>query len=178
MELKSQDIYVALKLIAIGKQRWTYGHLSADLYISASETNSAVKRAIAACLIREPLGGERNPQPIVPALEEFIFHGIRYSFPPVVGALVRGVPTGFSAPSQSGDLLEDGQPPHVWPWEHGSTRGLSFTPLYKTAPQAVQLDTGFYELLTLVDCIRESSSRGRQVAELKLRAKFAAYARQ
>ena len=177
MDLKSQDVYVAFKLIALGKRPWTYGKLSGDIFMSASETNSAVKRAISAGLIRQPLGEEKNPQPIIPAIEEFIVHGIRYAFPPELGAMVRGVPTGFSAPSMSGDLLDDGQPPFVWPWEQGSTRGMAFSPLYKTAPQAVQIDAVFYELLSLVDCIRESSSRGRDVAESKLRAKFSEYTR-
>jgi hypothetical protein len=175
MELKPQDIYVALKLVARGKQPWTYNLLSLELAMSASEVNAAVKRAQQAGLIRVQVLNEKNPQPIVKAIEEFIFHGLKYSFPPDLGGMVRGMPTAYAAPGLGESMQTDGQPPHVWPWESGAVRGLALSPLYPTAPQAAHADSRFHQMLALVDCLRISSPRGTGVATNMLKDMLASY---
>ncbi len=175
MELKPQDIYVTLKLVARGKQPWTYNQLSLELAMSASEVNAAVKRAQQAGLVRVQVYHEKNPQPIMKAIDEFVFHGLKYAFPPDLGGMVRGMPTAFAAPGISESVQSDGQPPHVWPWESGVVRGLALSPLYRSAPQAAHADSQFYQMLALVDCLRISSPRGTGAATIMLKTMLASY---
>lgn len=51
MNLKPQDFLVALKLLALGEQHWTYARLAHELGLSASEVHAAVQRALAAGLL-------------------------------------------------------------------------------------------------------------------------------
>jgi hypothetical protein len=60
----------------------------------------------------------------------------------------------------------------VWPDAEGSVRGIEFSPLYKNVPQAALRDTKLYELLALVDAIREGRAREREVAIRELTARI------
>lgn len=51
MQLKPQDFLVALKLVALGDQRWTYARLAHELGLSASEAHACVKRGLQAGLL-------------------------------------------------------------------------------------------------------------------------------
>jgi DNA-binding Lrp family transcriptional regulator len=51
MQLKPQDFLVALKLVALGAERWTYARLAQELGLSASEAHAAVKRGLQAGLL-------------------------------------------------------------------------------------------------------------------------------
>jgi len=51
MNLKPQDFLVALKLLALGEQHWTYARLAHELGLSASEAHAAVQRGLAAGLL-------------------------------------------------------------------------------------------------------------------------------
>ena len=51
MQLKPQDFLVALKLVALGDQRWTYARLAHELGLSASEVHACVKRGLLAGLL-------------------------------------------------------------------------------------------------------------------------------
>ena len=51
MQLKPQDFLVALKLVALDGQRWTYARLAHELGLSASEAHGAVKRGLQAGLL-------------------------------------------------------------------------------------------------------------------------------
>ena len=53
MNLKPQDIFVALKLVAMASPRWTYVQLANELFMSASEINASIKRGIKARLIAD-----------------------------------------------------------------------------------------------------------------------------
>ncbi len=172
MQLKPQDVYVCLKLVSQRGLPWTYVRLATELFLSASEVNAAVKRALEAGLLRPPIGQEGNPQPVLRALAEFLVHGIQFVFPPDLGGLTRGMPTAFSAPPLAGLVVPSGEPPPVWPYSRGEVRGYAFLPLYKTVPQAVESENGdeLYSLLALVDAIREKGGRQRKVASLKLKA--------
>ena len=44
MVLKPQDIFIALKLVVLDGQHWTYARLADELFMSASEINQGVKR--------------------------------------------------------------------------------------------------------------------------------------
>jgi len=51
MNLKPQDFLVALKLLALGEQHWTYARLANELGLSTSEAHAAVRRGLAAGLL-------------------------------------------------------------------------------------------------------------------------------
>lgn len=58
--------------------------------------------------------------------------------------------------------------PPVWPWPEGNTRGVGLEPLYRKVPPAALRDLELYELLPLVDAIRDGRARERQIAEQDL----------
>ena len=166
MNLKPQDIYILLKLVALGESAWSYASVAGELFMSASEVHAGIKRAVAARLM--PLQGG---QPLKKSLEEFIIHGVKYAFPPEHGGLTRGIPTGYAAPPLYDIIFQPNEPPPVWPDPEGDTRGYEFSPLYKTVPKAALRDPRLYELLAIVDAIRDGKARERDIAikELKTR---------
>ena len=66
MILKPQDIFVMIKLVALGPQKWTYNTLAVDLEMSPSEVHAAVKRSRSAHLAIEI---ENSIQPNLSCLE-------------------------------------------------------------------------------------------------------------
>lgn len=53
MILKPQDLLVALKLVALGSERWTYARLAKELGLSASEAHAGVQRCLRSGLLVE-----------------------------------------------------------------------------------------------------------------------------
>lgn len=155
--LRPQDILVVLKLAVHEDEVWTYDGLGAELGLSASGVHAAVARA-RTC-------GFLDPHPIRPALLEFLVHGLRYVFPPVIGRRRRGMPTGASAEPLVRYLASTQSSALVWPDPHGQVRGESLVPLYKTVPMAASIDAELYALLGVVDAIRVGGARVREVAE-------------
>lgn len=51
MQLKPQDLLVALKLVALDGRRWTYARLAHELGLSASEAHACIKRGVQAGLL-------------------------------------------------------------------------------------------------------------------------------
>jgi hypothetical protein len=172
MVLKPQDVFVALKLVALGRQPWTYLQLAGALFMSASEINAGVKRGLRARLLGPPPNGKGNPRPNLIALSEFLVHGLKYAFPPDRGALTLGVPTAHAAAPLSGQTSPDTDPPPVWPHPGGTVKGYAYSPLYRSVPEAALADPGFYELLALVDAIRDPSSRVTNLAVRELNARL------
>jgi len=93
---------------------------------------------------------------------------MRYAFPADHGQVTRGVPTSFAAPPLNDHIASGDELPPVWPWRDGGTRGIALEPLYKTAPAAALRDPILYELLALVDAIRDGRARERKMAEKEL----------
>ena len=81
MPLKPHDLYVVLKLIASGSRRPPYATLAKQLGMSASEVHASVKRAQNSGLLQGP---DSDARANIPAVEEFMIHGLRYAFPPSV----------------------------------------------------------------------------------------------
>lgn len=165
MILKPQDILILLKLVTIGDRSWSYNGLANELFMSPSETHSGIRRAVVARLFDEG----RNV-PIVKALEEFLVHGVKYAFPPNRGPLTRGIPTSYAAPPLKEQIVQSADPPPVWPDPEGTVRGYEFSPLYKSAPRAAGRDSNLYQLLALVDAIRDGRARERELAVKELKA--------
>ncbi len=173
--LKSQDIYVLLKLVVIGSRQWSYADLAVDLRMSPSQLHASVKRALEAQLAVKY--GERIT-PHFRNIEEFLIHGLKHVFWVKRGEMTRGMPTSASA-SPLNDMfvpLSAEEPPSVWPDPEGEVRGMAFSPLYKHAPKAAQKDNKFYELLTLVDAIRSGRAREREIATKELKIRLEKYA--
>jgi hypothetical protein len=167
MTLKPQDIVILLKLVSLGDRPWSYNVLAVELAMSPSEVHSGVKRAAAARL----LDPQRNV-PILRALLEFLVHGVKYAFPPDRGPLTRGLPTAYAAPPLNALIVLPDEPPPVWADPEGKIRGYAFSPLYPSVPKAAALDPALYELLALVDAIRDGRARERELAIKELTARL------
>lgn len=166
MILKPQDVVVLLKLVALADQPWTFQRLSVELSISQSEVHAAVRRAVGARLMSD--AASSTGRPLRQQLLEFLVHGVKYAFPPERGEITRGVPTGYAAPPLKQQISGSSDPPPVWPYAEGSVRGYAFAPLYRTVPEAALRDPALYELLALVDAIRDGRARERSLAEKAL----------
>ena len=124
MNLKPQDIFVLLKLVALGKKPWTFNELSVELGMSPSQVHAAAKRALAAKLA---VKDDAKIRPNIRNLEEFLFHGIQYVFVPERGDLNRGIPTAYDSAPMDSYFVADNEPPPVWPYPEGQVRGMSFS---------------------------------------------------
>ena len=61
----------------------------------------------------------------------------------------------------------------MWPDPEGTVRGLAFSPLTRGTPKAARQDPALYEVLALVDAIRDGRVRERRYAEKELTARLA-----
>jgi hypothetical protein len=170
VELRPQDVVVVLKLLASRGQPWTYAKLGEELLLSASQVFRSVDRAEIARLLETPPITPPSADHIRPFwpnrgnLKEFLVHGVKYAFPARRGGLVRGLPTAHAAPPLNRHIAESFEPPPVWPYADGTVRGTEFSPLYKNVPAASLRDRKLYELLALVDAIRDGRAREREIA--------------
>lgn len=172
MDIAPQDALVMLKLVAIGGRPWSYGNLACELGISPSQAHSAVKRALSARL------AFRHNGRIIPQtnnLEEFLVHGLKYLCVPRRRELTRGVPTAHGAPPLTDMLVEPQNIIPVWPHPEGKVRGESFSPIFRSAPEASMRDEGLYQLLALVDAIRGGRAREHALAARELGKRLKAY---
>ena len=172
MILKPQDVVSLLKLVAIGKEDWSFSTLATALYMSPSEVHAGIHRAIAARLAVKTTD---RIKPAIRNLEEFLLHGLRYVFVPDQGEITRGMPTIHAGPPLSQMLVSSGDPPPVWPDPEGNVRGQSFSPLYKSVPKAASKDRQLYELLVLTDAIRGGRSREREIAVKEIQKRLKNY---
>lgn len=159
--MQGQDIALLLKLAIQDEPKLPSKELAASLFISPSEVSKALKRCVDSGLLYIS-GAEKRVNRT--ALLEFLGHGLRYVFPPTKGSLVRGMPTAAAAEPLKSRLLEDGEPPVVWPYAEGKVRGIAIAPLYKAAPKAALRDPRFYAVLALADGIRSGRTRERSLA--------------
>jgi hypothetical protein len=168
MILKPQDIVILLKLIVWHKGGWSYAMLSKELFMSVSEVHKGIKRSVEARLFNP-----ENKTIFKNAFEEYLIHGVKYAYPPHRGGQTRGIPTGYAAPPLNTMISQPLDNPPVWPYPEGKILGYEFSPLFRSVPKAISIDNNLYELLTLVDAIRDGRAREREIAinELKSRIK-------
>jgi len=166
MILKPQDIVILLKLVIKGDEIWSYASPADELFMSASDIHAGIQRAVAARLM-----DMQRRKPIKKSLEEFLIHGLKYAYPPQRGSLTRGIPTSYAAPPLKNFIVNSNDPPPVWPDPDGETRGYELAPLYRSVPKAASKDKRLYELLALMDAIRDGRARERELAiqEIKKR---------
>ena len=164
--LKPQDVVVLVKLCGYGSQfRPPYSVIASGVVMSQSEINASIKRLQLAKLV---LPKELNEVPILAAVEEYLIHGVKYSFPAKRGSWVRGMPTSYAAEPLKSIIVPDENPIPVWPDPKGKHRGLSLLPLYKPVPEACRKDSLLYGRLALLDALRDGGARERKLAEQEL----------
>ena len=163
--LRPQDVLILVKLLSYQGPRPAMAQMGIDLSISSSEVHAALKRLVLSRLVSNDDSGNR---PLLQAVEEFLLHGVKYAFPAKRGEVTRGLPTSYAAPPLNTEIESGSELPPVWPFPDGKQRGVSLEPLYKTAPAAALRDPLFYEMLALIDAIREGRARERKLAEKAL----------
>lgn len=160
--LLSQDVVVLAKLASYGGARPSIAQVAGDLGLSPSQVHASLKRLGRSRLIETQTG-----LPLLRAVEEFLIHGVKYAFPTQRGEATRGMATAHAAPPLKAKIIAGDLPP-VWPDPEGHVRGVTLEPLHKTAPKAARKDPVLYELLALIDALREGRVRERQLAEKAL----------
>lgn len=164
VSLHPQDVVVLLKLIANPDKPWTFLSLAEELALSASQVHTSLRRAELARLYNAD-----SKRIARRSLEEFLIHGVKYAFPAQIGGQTRGAPTGYAAPPLNALIHAPDSDPPVWPSPTGAVRGYQFEPLYRGAVYATEQDPKLYELLALVDAIRDGRSREAKLAESLLK---------
>ena len=160
--LRPQDLVVLFRLSLESGAAPSYATLADELNMTASEIHAGLNRALAAQLVRKSESGK--VELVREAFRVFVMHGARYSFPPVHGAVSRGMPTSYAAPPMKDKVTQSNEPIPVWPYKNGSVRGVAFYPLYPTVPATAEQNPALYELLVLFDAVRGGSNRERALA--------------
>lgn len=163
-----QDIVVLLKLVVTKDPQWSMASIAGELGLSPSQVHYAVNRCIEARLITNLDG---KPKPIFVNVEEFLLHAVKYNCPPKRGEQTRGIPTIWAGPPLKKHFRSQELPP-VWPDPEGECKGFAFEPLHKSAVTGSKKDASLYEMLVLVDAIRDGRARERALAVEALREKF------
>lgn len=165
--LKSQDLLVLAKILAGAGPRPSIGEMAVALSISPSEIHGGLRRLTRVRLLTDA-GGRHEP--MAAAVEELLVHGLKYLFPAARGTVTMGLPTSYAALSTRPAPAEPAELPPVWPMAGGSMQGIAFEPIYKTAPLAAQRDRTLYEVLALIDALRDpdrAADPGRMRALLR-----------
>lgn len=170
--LKPQDVVVVVKLLGYRDFKPPLAQISAELALSPSEVHNALRRLRASRLIHS---ARLANAPILESIREFLVHGFKYAFPAKRGELTRGMPTGYAAEPLKSLLVATDEPPPVWPYAEGTLRGIEFRPLYAKVPLAAAQDDQLYEILALLDAIRDGRARERNIAERELTARLGAH---
>ncbi len=151
------------KLVSYGGERPPIAQVAGDLALSPSQVHASLRR-----LERSRLTDPQTGRPLLKAVEEFLIHGVKFSFPAQRGETTRGVPTAHAAPPLRDQIAGGGDLPPVWPDPNGEVRGVTLEPLHKAAPKAARTDPALYELLALIDALRDGRVRERHLAEREL----------
>ncbi len=169
--LKPQDVVLLIKLLASVDYAWSQNQLALSLCVSVSEINAGIKRLRQAGLLRLVKGENR---PVLAAAEEFLIFGVKYMFPAQLGEYTRGISTSYAAPVFKGQIALGKDPIPIWPYAEGDQRGLTLKPLYPSVPKSIMQypDPAFYDLLVLVDAIRQGRIRERNMAIKLLKARL------
>ena len=165
--LLPQDVLALIKLVSYGGKRPSIAQMAADLGLSPSQVQASLKR-----LEHSRLVTPQAHEPLLRAVEEFLVHGVKYAFPALRGEATRGTPTAYAAAPLNSQIAADSELPPVWPDADGEMRGLTLEPLHKAAPAAAKKDPALYQLLALVDALRDGRVRERQIAERELTARL------
>lgn len=163
--MRPQDIVILLKIAAKKGQPWMMKDLSIELGISASEISESLNRSAYAGLLSND-----KKKLMKLALLEFLEFGLKYVYPQQPGAIVRGLPTAYSAPPLSNVILSDDK--IVWAYAEGTLRGQAIQALHPNVPKACLQDPYLYELLALTEVLRIGRARERKIALKELKSRI------
>ena len=165
--IKTQDIAILLKLVALGDSPWRHIDIAGALGLSQTKISFALDRCLTAGFI------DTDKKTVIkPALAEFLLHGLKYVFPAKPGPICRGIPTAHSAPPLARVIVATNEDHYVWASEGGRVRGQAIEPLCPKAAAAAKADTRFYELLALTDALRSGRHREHALAVRELEARL------
>jgi hypothetical protein len=170
-EMKPQDILVLAKIVSMGENPWKGRDLATELCISEAEISESLNRSKYARLLDF---SKRKVN--VAAFLEFLEHGIRYVYPPIIKGSQRGFLTAFSVAPLNEKITS--QTTMVWASENGTSFGESIEPLYPAVVLAIQKDKTLYELMSLIEAIRIGRVREINLAKNELKTRFQNYALQ
>jgi len=88
MNLKPQDLVLALKLCGYLSGRPPISVVAGELGLSSSEVHGAIQRLRTSRLLHGPA---LKDKPNISGLEEFLVHGLKYAFPAKHGEVTRGI---------------------------------------------------------------------------------------
>ena len=162
-----------IKLLSYDGKRPSMAQVGVDLALSSSEVHAALKRHAASRLIANDV---QEGRPLLTAVEEFFVHGVKYAFPAKRGEVTRGMLTSYAAAPLNKEISAGSDMPPVWPFPEGKVRGVTLEPLYKTVPFAASRDPLLYEVLALLDALRDGRTRERRLAEKHLISRLHAHA--
>ena len=134
-----------------------YEAIASGLGIGLSAAHRSVKRLENSALVLPHKRAASRGR-----LIEFLIHGVRYAFYPVMGPEAQGIPTAYSAPPLANRI--ESERALVWPSARGTMRGDTLVPLYRGAPELAQREPELYEALALVDSVRAGRARERNLA--------------
>jgi len=171
--LKPQDIMIALKLITMHGRDWKYSEAALELNMSPSEVHSGIKRLKKCSLVTELVMGsgvyvQKMHLPDIKSIKDFIYYGIRHVFPAVIGEPVKGLPTSFGVEHLYEGFEHNYPLIPVWEYPGGDYTGVSFKPIYSSAPQAGVNDFTLYQFLALTDSMRMDDANVRHYSWQKL----------
>ena len=163
ISIEAKDFLVLMELaFSSGPVPWTYQSMAAVLGLSPSQIHGAVGRLLLSGLLNgKGLKGKVNRG----ALGPFIIHGARYVFPPVLGKVTRGMPTGASSGLFEPGLLVPSEEKLVWADARGDMRGMSLAPIHPSVPDACLRDPDLHRAMVYFDALRTGKAREREAAE-------------
>lgn len=160
--MRPHDIAILLKISTYSDKNWFAKDIAFGLNISGSEVSESLNRSVIAGL----LSNDKKTL-MKRSLMEFLEFGLKYVFPVVPGAIVRGVSTSHSA-SPLAEVFQS-EENFVWPLATGNERGQAIKPLHPKLPEACLKDFELYELLALTDALRVGRAREKKLAIKLLR---------
>jgi len=155
-----QDIVVLLKLLVMQDQKWSLASLAGELGLSSSQVHYAINRCMKARLI---VNRDGNVQPMIGNVEEFLLHAVKYICAPQRGEPTRGLPTIWGGAPLNKHFRSQELPP-VWPDPDGQCKGFAFAPIHRSAVVGAKKDPQLYEMLVLLDALRDGRVREKNMA--------------
>lgn len=160
--LRPQDVVILLKILTFSNNDWTLADIANPLKISISEVSGALERCRISGLVNQ---SKKKVNKL--SFREFLIYGLKYVYPALIGAPVRGFATAHSALPVSAHITE-GNEILVWANSKGTRRGNAVSPLYPTVPKIVESQPELYEYLTIVDTLRIGRAREIEAAIMEL----------
>ena len=173
--LSGRNLSVLLKILAKKDSLWNQKTLAKELNIAQSEVSDSLEKLRLSKLLQKV---EDRDIVAVSACEEFFTHGLKYIIPIKHEERGRGIATSFAAPVFRDKFMVPVNDKPVWLTEAGQDEGYGVIPLYSKLPEALlnTPDIEFYNILAIVDALRESRARGKNIAKEKFNAFLDSYA--